>query len=115
MAFIHREFLMRLDQLARVIVNFLPETHRGFARVHVLEITRQPAQPAWHVEPVTPPTAGQLVLPAKLFLILRSRAHGLPYRMRLRLAERAVVAKRSLMALRFAFSAFLNADFISRF
>ena len=77
MAFIHWEFLMRLDQLARVIVNFLPETHRGFARVHVLEITRQPAQLARHVEPVAPSAAGQFVSLAELLFVLRPRAHAM--------------------------------------
>lgn len=68
---------MRLDQFACVIIYFLPETHRGFIRVHVLEITRQPTQLSRHAEPVTRPAAGQPVPSAKFLFIVRSRTYGL--------------------------------------
>ena len=74
-AFIHREFLMRLDQFALVVVYLLPEAQGGFARVHFLEIPRQPAQPACHIQPVTPSAAGQFIPLAELLFVLRSRTH----------------------------------------
>jgi hypothetical protein len=46
-SFIHREFFMRLNQLSLVVVNLLPETHRGFFRIHFLEITRLPTMPIY--------------------------------------------------------------------
>ncbi len=57
-AFIYREFLMRLDQLSLVIVNLLPETHGHFVGIHFLEIPRQLTQFARHIEPVASPAAG---------------------------------------------------------
>jgi hypothetical protein len=74
-SFIHREFFMRLNQLPLVIVNLLPETHRGFFRIHFLEITRVPSKPARYIQTITPSATGQCLPTAKLLFILTAGAH----------------------------------------
>ena len=81
-AFIHRVFLMLLDQHALVVINLLPESHCLFVGIHFLEITRLPTEPAWNVEPVAPPPIGQLFPLAELLFILHPRAHPDPQRNR---------------------------------
>jgi len=66
---------MRLNQLPPGIVNLLPETHRGFFRIHFLEITRLPSKPARHIQTITPSATGQCLPTAKLLFILTAGAH----------------------------------------
>jgi len=77
MTLIHRVFFMSLDQLALVVINFLPEAQRGFIRIHYLAITRLPAEPARDFKPITPSAAGQFIPMPEFLFVLNTRAHGL--------------------------------------
>ena len=77
MILIHRVFLVNLDQLSSIVVNLLPEANCGFIRVNFLQVTRQPAEAARHIEAIAPATAGQLVPLTELLLVLCTRARVL--------------------------------------
>src|SRR5687767_8101188 len=74
---IHWVFLMDFNQPALIIINLLPKSKGRFLRVHFLQVTRQPAEAARHIEAIAPATAGQLVPLTELLLVLCTRAQVL--------------------------------------
>src|SRR3990170_3995710 len=75
--FIHRVFLMRLDQLPLVVVYLLPKALRHFLRVHLLEIARPAALSARNIKPITSAAAGKLLPLAELLLVLSTGIHSI--------------------------------------
>src|SRR3989338_10817199 len=88
--FIHRVFLMHLDQLPLVVVYLLPKALRHFLRVHLLEIARPPALSAGNIKPITSPAAGKLLPLAELLLVLSTGIHSISSLGRMRSEERRV-------------------------
>jgi uncharacterized protein YjeT (DUF2065 family) len=76
MPLIYRELFMRLDQLALLVVDLLPEAQGRFLRVYFFEIAGTPSLPPYYFSPVAASAFRQVFPAAEFLLVLRSRAHG---------------------------------------
>src|SRR6478672_9557247 len=75
MPLIHRMFLMRLNELAMLVVDLLPKAQCRFICVHFLHVAGAPALAAGNVSPIAAPALRQVFPSAELPLVLRSSSH----------------------------------------
>lgn len=48
-AFIHREFVVRFDQVSCLVANLLPKADSVFFSIHLFEVSRHPSEPALNI------------------------------------------------------------------